>query len=431
MSNIKVLFLASNPKDTDQLALDEEIRHITSKIRASDYRDSIDLISAWAVRTDDLLQMLNQHKPQIVHFSGHGNERGEIILKSDNGESKPVRESALKALFRALKDNIKVVFLNSCFSEEQAKVITQEIDCAVGMSGTIDDNAAIVFAASFYRAIGFGRSIKAAFDQGIAALLLEEISEENNPKLFVKEGVDPSQVILLGSDGESKKINDNKRETAGKIIETIIRPLKDYAEIILPYFENGEYIAELESNSIKLRFKFDECEFIRICERSNRFRLKDGNLVFTYNQDKILYINMPLVIGYLDKYKDHFIALKTVIENLNISNIPAFFENEISVLIEDPYRKRDLATCEVKEECLFKLYSTVITGKRLFNGRTWAVDLKRYKSKEILDIIKKDSYSNEIIIKVENLKNEIILNMKELINKLNSLDEELQNEYYL
>ncbi len=70
MNKIKALFLAANPGDTEKLALDVEIREITSKIRSADFRDSIDLISAWAVRPDDLLQMLNQHKPQIVHFSG-------------------------------------------------------------------------------------------------------------------------------------------------------------------------------------------------------------------------------------------------------------------------------------------------------------------------------------------------------------------------
>ena len=43
---IKALFLASNPKGTTPLELDREIREITEKIRAAEYRDSIDLISA-------------------------------------------------------------------------------------------------------------------------------------------------------------------------------------------------------------------------------------------------------------------------------------------------------------------------------------------------------------------------------------------------
>lgn len=56
---IKVLFFAANPRDQKQLWLDEEVRDITQQIRLSEYRDSVELQSRWAVRTGDLLQALN------------------------------------------------------------------------------------------------------------------------------------------------------------------------------------------------------------------------------------------------------------------------------------------------------------------------------------------------------------------------------------
>jgi hypothetical protein len=250
MGNIKVLFLASNPNNTNQLALDEEVREITSKIRTSEYRDSIKLNSAWAVRPDDLIQMLSEHRPQIVHFSGHGSESGEIILTNDSGESKPVSSKALKALFTTLKDNIKIVVLNCCFSKEQARAITQVIDCAVGMSEAIGDKAAIIFAASFYRAIGFGRSVKDAFDQGITALLLEGIPEENTPELLVKDGVNPSEVILVDLkispsspgvsqvylDGSRPIINSDRIFGRGKELEDIENLLKDQSTLVIKGF---------------------------------------------------------------------------------------------------------------------------------------------------------------------------------------------------
>jgi hypothetical protein len=199
---IKSLFLASNPKGTTPLKLDREIREITEKIRAAEYRDSIDLISAWAVRPDDLLQLLNQHKPQIVHFSGHGSKSGEIILMDSRGEQKPVNPAAIKALFQTLKGDIRVVILNACYSKIQAEAITQVIDCAIGMNDAIGDEAAIAFAASFYRAIGFGLSIKQAFDQGIVVLLLEGIPEDSKPELLVKDGVDPEKIVLIAPEDE-------------------------------------------------------------------------------------------------------------------------------------------------------------------------------------------------------------------------------------
>jgi len=196
-STIKVLYLAANPMNTVRLQLDEEIRTITEKIRAADYRDSLELVPMLATRPDDLLQSLNVYKPQVVHFSGHGWTTGEIILVGQDGSPKPIGPPAIKALFRAMKDNVRVVLLNACFSRIQAKAITDVIECAIGMNIEIGDRAAIVFAASFYRAIGFGRSVQESFDQGIIALQLEGIPEESTPELLVKAGVNPSSIVLI------------------------------------------------------------------------------------------------------------------------------------------------------------------------------------------------------------------------------------------
>jgi len=152
------------------------------------------------VRPDDLLHTLNEHKPHIVHFSGHGSQSGEIILVDlVNGERvpKPVSPAAIKALFQALKDNVQVVLLNACFSRAQAEAIKDVIDCVIGMTSAIGDSAAIVFAASFYRAIGFGRAVRDAFEQGKVALMLEGIPEENTPELLCRPGIDPAMVFLI------------------------------------------------------------------------------------------------------------------------------------------------------------------------------------------------------------------------------------------
>lgn len=199
---IRALFLAANPLGTDRLQLDEEIRAISEKIRSAEYRDIIELVSAWAVRPDDLLQLLNQYKPQIVHFSGHGSSAGEIVLVDNTGTSKPVNTSAIRTLFRTLKDNIRLVVLNACYSRIQATAIIEAIDCAVGMNTAIGDKAAIIFAASFYRALGFGRSVQEAFEQGKTALLLEGIPEENTPDLLCRAGINASQVFIVASENQ-------------------------------------------------------------------------------------------------------------------------------------------------------------------------------------------------------------------------------------
>ena len=198
---IKVLFFAANPQDQNQLRLYEEIRAITEKIRASEHRDSVEIISRWAVRPPDLLQALNEHRPHIVHFSGHGSDTEQIIFLDSSGNTKPVSKTAIVELMNTMADNIQVVIFNTCFSSGQAEAVTQNVDVAIGMNTSIGDGAARIFSAQFYSAIGFGRSVQNAFNQAKAALMLEGILEEKTPELFTREGITADQVILVRPTG--------------------------------------------------------------------------------------------------------------------------------------------------------------------------------------------------------------------------------------
>jgi hypothetical protein len=194
---VRILFLAANPKDSSQLRLDEEIREIHAKIRAAEFRDSFELVSRWAVRPLDLLQAFNEVQPHIVHFSGHGSRRAQLVLENDEGNAKPVSEAALVSLFKNVKDNVRLLLLNACHSEAQAQAISQQIECTVGMSVAIGDEAAIVFASTFYGALAFGRSVGQAFEQGRTALMLQGIPEENTPVLLTRPGADALTVSFV------------------------------------------------------------------------------------------------------------------------------------------------------------------------------------------------------------------------------------------
>src|SRR3954464_4047080 len=202
MDKVKVLFLAANPAGTQPLKLDEEVRQITAKVRASEHRDSLELITRWAVRPDDLMQALLEVKPHVVHFSGHGSSASELILLDDQGNAKPVSKAALVHLFRTLKDKVRIIVLNACYSRPQAEALAETIDCTVGMNRAIGDAAAIVFAASFYRALGFGRTVKEAFELGVAGLLVEGIPEDQTPELLTPPGVDAAGLHIPPAAGE-------------------------------------------------------------------------------------------------------------------------------------------------------------------------------------------------------------------------------------
>lgn len=194
---ITVLFLAANPINTIPLRLDEEARTIQQRIRMSEYRESVVFESRWATRSADILQAINETNPTIVHFSGHGTDAGDLVLLNSDGMSKYVSKEAISLAMSTASDSIRLVVFNACFSEKQAESVVEYVDSAIGMSDTINDEAACVFAAQLYSSIGFGNSLSVSFKQAIAQLMLEGIREENIPKLYLRSGVQAEDVILV------------------------------------------------------------------------------------------------------------------------------------------------------------------------------------------------------------------------------------------
>ena len=69
----------------------------------------------------------------------------------EGGQPQPVDQEALVELFDVLRDNVRLVVLNACYTRPQAEAIAQVVDCCIGMNAAIGDKAAIAFAAAFYR----------------------------------------------------------------------------------------------------------------------------------------------------------------------------------------------------------------------------------------------------------------------------------------
>ena len=198
---IKILFLAANPADTTRLRLDKESREIKDALQKTEFRDHFEFEQEWAVSVNDLQALLLHHKPDIVHFSGHGSDEGDIILEAANygdahlrdeerkigrgGTHKPghVSPRALSKVFELLKDNIRCVVLNACYSEEQANAIANHVDVVIGMSSAIGDSSAIVFAKEFYQALGYGQDIANAFNLACNGIDLNNLDEQDKPKI--------------------------------------------------------------------------------------------------------------------------------------------------------------------------------------------------------------------------------------------------------
>lgn len=194
---LRVLFLAASPTDAARTTFGEELRKIGARVRAAKHRDAVELLPHLAVQPGDLQMLLLQEEPHVVHFSGHGSPKGELGLQAADGTTARVSSSALVGLLRILKDNIKVVVLNACYSEVQAQEASQHIDFVVAMASGVSEEGAVELAGAFYQALAYGRSVAQAFELARSELDLHGfVRDAAGIRLLVRDGADP-QVPLF------------------------------------------------------------------------------------------------------------------------------------------------------------------------------------------------------------------------------------------
>jgi len=198
-----ILFLAANPAATSRLALDEEARAVEQELRMAQHRDAFAVRALWAPRPLDLLRGLNEARPAIVHFAGHGAAADGIVLPDEAGGQVAVAGEALRRLFEEFPQTVRLVVLNACFSHEQCDEVKEAIGCAIGMSAAMGDVAARRFAEALYSALGAGCSIKAAFDQAVALLHIyagaRGDADASVPVLSCRAEVDPDRIAFAGA----------------------------------------------------------------------------------------------------------------------------------------------------------------------------------------------------------------------------------------
>lgn len=226
----KVLILTAIPHG---LRLDKEIREIEEAIHRSARRDLFEIRTKTAVRPQDIRRAIAEERPQIVHFCGHALKDGSLVLEDDGGNNKPVTAQGLALLFKLHADYVNCVLLNACHSAKPAEAISEYINYAIGMNQEIKDKAAIAFAQGFYDALGYDHPddidvFQRAFDEGLVAVQLENISEGQTPVIMKKPTLNElSQLSASGVNSQpqplaaevEQELNDADIETIRELLQ--------------------------------------------------------------------------------------------------------------------------------------------------------------------------------------------------------------------
>lgn len=160
----RLLFLSALPNGMDPLRIDREIRNILETQTLSSRKTKLfHLEDKGSVRITEIHRHILRFKPDMVHFSGHG-DAGGILLEDQNGEMVPVSGQELADLFDILEQKIRCLVLNACESSLNAQPIAKRIGVVVVWAGMVPDSAAIVFSTHFYEGLAWGLTPRRAFD---------------------------------------------------------------------------------------------------------------------------------------------------------------------------------------------------------------------------------------------------------------------------
>jgi len=177
---IRILVLASEPKDKDPLRLEDEIRRIRDASRCRGLEE-LDFVPIQGAQFDDLVTELIQRDFNVVHFAGH-----EGHMEGDAHQSASVSNNTLVEAFRvmAARRRIDLVLFNVCRSAELADEVKSYVGCSIGYPHDIANGLAIIYTDRFYSALAAGWSIHEAHAIARLPLMHAGLSEADLPVLF-------------------------------------------------------------------------------------------------------------------------------------------------------------------------------------------------------------------------------------------------------
>lgn len=210
---LRVLFVTANPEAVERtvehpdgsvettgvwLRVDYEVRQVREMLKKSKYRELVTIEHLPAATTYDLLEGLNEHRPHVVHFSGHANSLG-LLMENDAGTQvgDGLDFSLLARLLGATDEPPRLVVLNACESLAGAEDLLQTIPTVIAMSEAIDDASAVVFAARFYSGVASAQSVASALEQAKVAMEAASLDGSHVPEARSRDDVDLEPLVLV------------------------------------------------------------------------------------------------------------------------------------------------------------------------------------------------------------------------------------------
>lgn len=165
---MKVMFVGSNPKDHGPLAFERDITALQRRVASAAGLD-VEFVFLPACTLEELPQELATHRPDVLHFSSHGEASGHLVLADATGRDCHLTGSMIGALVDPERPP-KIVYLSACDSEQIAHDLMGLGLAAIGVTAPITNGAARASAVCFYDRLLRGYSVGQAHQASEAVL---------------------------------------------------------------------------------------------------------------------------------------------------------------------------------------------------------------------------------------------------------------------
>lgn len=164
---MRVLHFSAEPICDEKLNVSAELRSIADALLPGKVRRDTTLEAVPQTRPSDVDVYLTNTRPDVVHFSMHGEPDG-LWLCDAYLEPKKYSGQELAAALEGMQ--VKLVVLNTCESEKVAEAIRDAVDVVIATKKTLSDDHAIVFSEVFYRSLQVGLTIEKAYQAAMREL---------------------------------------------------------------------------------------------------------------------------------------------------------------------------------------------------------------------------------------------------------------------
>lgn len=183
---LRALVMVSSPSDFDALDVEHEWTQLQSALAPLITQGLLEVDRLTSPTLSGLQSQLRRGQYHIFHFIGHGGfdtssgaPEGVLVVQDENGRGRKVSGRDL-AIYLKDEETLRLVVLNCCegartsqddlFAGVAQTLVRRSIPAVIAMQFEISDEAAVVFATEFYRALADGWPVDASLAEARKAV---------------------------------------------------------------------------------------------------------------------------------------------------------------------------------------------------------------------------------------------------------------------